>query len=287
MDIQNHYLLQAKREELNFSSSIVPTYIIVHNTAGASAMSTINYFRTKDNGLGYHILIDRNGDLYQCAPFNKRISHAGRSNWKGIENLNGHSIGISLANYGPINKIQDGSFRSEVGSRMVAADKAFKADHQNGTPERRNQYWEIYEGIQIERLQELIELLVQHYPIKNIVGHDDIARGRKIDPGPSLHVGTLRSCVDLEAEKKYRHKVVNVAANDLLNVRRWGHSSSQKLTELQPGEEIYVLSILYKGKQQTQWAAISKDGINPIGYVHKNYLAMSEIEEMEPEEAEV
>ncbi|MEM6799802.1 MAG: N-acetylmuramoyl-L-alanine amidase [Bacteroidota bacterium] len=287
MDIQNHYLLQAKKEELNFSTSIVPTYIVVHNTAGASAMSTINYFRSKNNSLGYHILIDRNGDIYQCAPFNKRISHAGRSNWKGIENLNGHSIGISLANYGPLNKIQDGSFRSEVGSRMVAADKAFKADHPNGTPERRNQYWETYEGIQIEKLQELIELLVQHYPINNIIGHDDIARGRKIDPGPTLHVGTLRSCVDLEVEKKYRHTVVNVAAHDVLNVRRWGHSSSQKLAELQPGEEIYVLSTLYKEKQLTKWVAVSKDGINPIGYVHKNYLEMSEIEEMEPEEAEV
>ncbi|MDW3651232.1 MAG: N-acetylmuramoyl-L-alanine amidase [Bacteroidia bacterium] len=284
MDIQNHFLRQAKREALNHSHTILPTYIVVHNTAGASAISTINFLRRERPGVGYHIVIDRNGDLYQCAPFNKRIGHAGYSNWKGLESLNAHSIGISLSNYGPINKIQDGTFRSEIGSKIVPTAKAFKADHPNGTPDRRNQYWETYEGIQIEKLQELIETLTAEYPIRNIVGHDDISRGRKIDPGPTLNVGTLRSCVDLDVEKKFRHKVINVASHDVLNVRRWGHSSSQKVDALNPGEEVYVLSTIYKRAELTNWVAVSRNGINLLGYVHKNYLAFTEEEEMEPEE---
>lgn len=284
MDIQNHFLKQAKREALTHSHTILPIYIVVHNTAGASALSTINFLRSERPGVGYHIVIDRNGDMYQCAPFNKRIGHAGYSNWKGLESLNAHSIGISLANYGPLHKIQDGSYRSEIGSKIVAPEKVFKADHPNGTPDRRNHYWETYEGIQLQKLQELIELLVEAYPIKNIIGHDDISRGRKIDPGPTLDVGTLRSCVDLEVEKKFKHKVINVPANDVLNVRRWGHSSSQKVDALDPGEEVYVLSVVYKGKEHSNWVAISRDGINQLGYVHKNYLSFTEEEEMEPEE---
>lgn len=265
----------------------MPTYIVVHNTAGGSALSTYNFLKNNRPGVGYHILIDRDGSLIQCVPFNKRIGHAGLSNWKGVEGLNGHSIGISLANYGPLKKSHDGTFRSEVGNNPVAANKAITANHPNGSPDRRNVAWETYTGIQIQKLQELVEVLVQTYPIKNIVGHDDIASGRKIDPGPALNVGTLRSCVDLEIEKKYKHKVINVAAHDVLNVRLWGHGSSSKVDTLRPGEEIYVLSIPYKGKEHSNWAGVSRNGINLLGYVHKNYLTFTEGEEQEPEEAEV
>lgn len=265
----------------------MPTYIVVHNTAGGSALSTYNFLKNNRPGVGYHILIDRDGSILQCAPFNKRIGHAGLSNWKGIEGLNGHSIGISLANYGPLKKQSDGSYRSEVGNKPIEKHQVFLADHPNGSPDRRGVAWETYTGIQIQKLQELVEILVDEYPIKNIVGHDDIASGRKIDPGPALPVGTLRSCVDLEIEKKYRHKVVNVASNDVLNVRMWGHGSSRKVDSLKPGEEIYVLSIPYRGKELSNWAGVSKNGIKLLGYVHKNYLAFTEVEEQEPDESEM
>jgi len=287
MKIHNHFLSTASNKALRHGNTIMPTYIVVHNTAGGSALSTFNFLKNNRPGVGYHVLIDRDGTLIQCAPFNKRMGHAGRSNWKGIEGLNGHSIGISLANYGPLKKMADGNFRSEVGNNPVPSHQVFIADHPNGIPDRRNTAWEVYTGIQIQKLQELIELLVHEYPIKNIIGHDDIACGRKIDPGPALNVGTLRSCVDLEVEKKFKHKVINVSAHDTLNVRLWGHSSSHKVDTLKPGEEIYVLSIPYKQKDHTNWAGISRDGINLLGYVHKNYLAFTDTEVHEPKESEL
>ncbi len=91
-----------------------------------------------------HFLIRRNGELMQFVSCLQRAWHAGLSQWQGRERCNDFSIGIELE-----------------GSDF----EAFEAD-------------------QYRTLQALIEALRQRYPIKHIVGHSDIAPGRKTDPGP-------------------------------------------------------------------------------------------------------
>ncbi len=96
-----------------------------------------------------HCLIRRDGNLIQYVPFNKRAWHAGVSNYKGIDNCNDFSIGVELE-----------------GTDNLA-----------------------YTSIQYQVLSALAKSLIKHYPnmgIQDIVGHQDIAPGRKTDPGESF-----------------------------------------------------------------------------------------------------
>ena len=91
-----------------------------------------------------HFLIRRDGTLIQFVPCTLRAWHAGASNWEGRERCNDFSIGIEL----------EGS-----------DDQPFSE-------------------AQYATLIPLVQMLKQAYPIRAVVGHSDIAPGRKTDPGP-------------------------------------------------------------------------------------------------------
>lgn len=94
-----------------------------------------------------HALIDRNGRLTQFVPLHRRAWHAGASSFGGRERCNDFSIGIEL----------EGS------------------DHKPFTEK------------QYRRLGSVTRLLMRLYPAitrSRIIGHSDIAPGRKTDPGP-------------------------------------------------------------------------------------------------------
>lgn len=107
-----------------------------------------SYFEgISDLKVSAHFLIRRDGELIQFVPTNKRAWHAGISEFCGREKCNDFTIGIELEG---------------------CDDQAF-------------------EDIQYEVLTRLSRLIQSAYPgIKgdNIVGHSDIAPGRKTDPGP-------------------------------------------------------------------------------------------------------
>lgn len=91
-----------------------------------------------------HFFIRRDGELIQFVSCLQRAWHAGVSNWLGRERCNDFSVGIEL----------EGSD------------------------------FEAFKTAQYTTLQQLITTLKQTYPIQHIVGHSDIAPGRKTDPGP-------------------------------------------------------------------------------------------------------
>lgn len=91
-----------------------------------------------------HFFIRRDGSLLQFVPCQRRAWHAGKSNWQGRENCNDFSIGVELE-----------------GSDFDA-----------------------FEAAQYTMLNRLLVALQQAYPIAAIIGHSDIAPGRKTDPGP-------------------------------------------------------------------------------------------------------
>lgn len=96
-----------------------------------------------------HILIDRRGAITQYVAFTKRAWHAGPSEFQGRSGCNDFSIGIELEG----------------------------VDHR---PYERSQYL---------TLALVTDYLVRCWPaIKKdrIVGHSDIAPGRKTDPGPAF-----------------------------------------------------------------------------------------------------
>lgn len=106
-----------------------------------------------------HLLIKRNGDIVQFVPFTKRAWHAGESTFRGRTRCNDFSIGIELEG----------------------------TDH---VP---------YELKQYETLSEVVRLLMQAYPAitkDRVVGHVDIAPGRKTDPGPLFDWAYLRGKIE-------------------------------------------------------------------------------------------
>ena len=103
-----------------------------------------------------HLFIKRTGEIIQFVPFSKRAWHAGQSFFMGKTSCNDFSIGIEL----------------------------------EGTDELP------YEKVQYSQLGQAVKLLMQHYPMitpNRIVGHVDIAPGRKTDPGPSFDWALLRT----------------------------------------------------------------------------------------------
>lgn len=96
-----------------------------------------------------HLLIRRDGELLQFVPFQLRAWHAGVSNFQGREACNDFSIGVEI----------------------------------EGTDEVP------YEPAQYTRLAAVTRALMEIYPgitSARVVGHSDIAPGRKTDPGPAF-----------------------------------------------------------------------------------------------------
>lgn len=102
------------------------------------------YFETIVNlKVSAHFLIKRNGETLQFVSCIDRAWHAGKSEWQGKTNCNDFSIGIELE-----------------GSENEGFDEE-----------------------QYDKLLKLINCLKEDYKILDIVGHSDIAPGRKTDPG--------------------------------------------------------------------------------------------------------
>jgi len=104
------------------------------------------YATIAETKISAHFLILRDGGLIQFVRCGERAWHAGESSWKGRARCNDFSIGIEL----------------------------------EGTGERP------FTDAQYQRLAALTRALKARYPIRGIVGHSDIAPGRKSDPGPSF-----------------------------------------------------------------------------------------------------
>lgn len=108
-----------------------------------------------------HLLIRRDGELLQFVSLEHRAWHAGQSRFAGRENCNDFSIGIELE----------------------GADD------------------DPYTGAQYRALAVVTAELQQYYPAikaESIVGHSDIAPGRKTDPGPAFDWARYRA--DISAQ---------------------------------------------------------------------------------------
>lgn len=183
-----------KSETLNAREVIDPDYLIIHYTAGDTAKSAVDWFmntNTNPDRIAAHIVIDLDGTITQLVPFNRRANHAGSSTWDGIDNFNFHSIGIEIVNPGYCEKLQDGSFKRKVtNTKHQAYPKTRATDIRETKHKHRfwtgndNNHWFKFPEAQLNSLFKLSKLLVDHYELINVLGHDDISPLRKPDPGP-------------------------------------------------------------------------------------------------------
>ena len=109
-----------------------------------------------------HVLIRRDGEPVQYVPFGARAWHAGKSEYRGRSSCNDFSIGVEL-------------------------------EGTDDTP---------YTDAQYQTLSALAEALLAAYPTlsaERIVGHSDVAPGRKTDPGASFEWPRFRALLTARA----------------------------------------------------------------------------------------
>ncbi len=134
----------------NFDSRALPvTMIVLHYTGMESAQAAIDRLRDPAAKVSAHYLVDEDGTILRLVDEDKRAWHAGKSHWRGIQDVNSASIGIELVNPG-----------HELGYRDF--------------PEA-----------QMSALIPLVAEIKERHAITrgNVVGHSDIAPARKTDPG--------------------------------------------------------------------------------------------------------
>lgn len=279
MEIAGARLAGVHYKPLQFSAlSDEPQYIVLHNTAGGSIQGS--YEHLKKNNLGYHVLVDRSGEPLQCVDFDRAASHAGRSNWHGRDSLNGFSLGVSAANYGPLSPQADGKFynrgkNGKVVSRVLTAEQVTVARHPNGGGEFG---WENYPKEQIETMLEICKALLAKYTtIIDIVGHDDIAIGRKVDPGPAFPMPLFHALLDgRNPGPRYR---VNTPG-DTLSLRAAPVQNAAKMKDLPDGTRLHLRSRAYTYVSSSKavesgWASVDLDGnLDHDGFVFAKYLVL-------------
>lgn len=195
MQIKNHLLYLTNGKQVNFQptpnkgAKLKPQYLVMHYTAATTAPSSISWFLNPIANASAHLLIARDGTLTQFAPFNIVTWHAGKSQWKGLNGLNQHSIGIELTNAGRLMK-SGKNWICPVDQKKVPATDVILAVHKNETSESA---WQKYTAPQLEAAVEIAALLVTTYGLKDVLGHDDISPIRKSDPGPAFPMGSFRS----------------------------------------------------------------------------------------------
>jgi N-acetylmuramoyl-L-alanine amidase len=194
MIIENHLLVGAKLQLLaGGKPMLIRRLVVVHFTSGATAQSSINFWKepkSRSIDLGAHVIIDRDGTITQCRPFNKTISHAGQSKWvdpktgKKYTGCNQFSIGIELANAGNDDRV------IRIASQLNGYAGIVTAKHRNGGP---MDEWEDYSKAQYNSCLEVTDAVVKRYNLDDISGHDCIAPNRKNDPGPAFPMAKLRA----------------------------------------------------------------------------------------------
>ena len=88
--------------------------IVVHYTAGTSARTAAEFLAKEEVKASAHLVIGRQGELFQLVPFDTEAWHAGRSCYGGRANLNRYSIGIELDNLGRLQWQEGRMFMSTI-----------------------------------------------------------------------------------------------------------------------------------------------------------------------------
>jgi N-acetylmuramoyl-L-alanine amidase len=202
MIVNASHLLDGAKLAILPGGTAMPTrrLLVIHFTSGMSAQSSIDFWKSREaKGACAHIIIDRDGTIFQCRAFNLTACHAGVSEWFDQGNqikragCNAFSIGIELANAGDS---VSGSVENPLAFKKYPCPAgAMYARHKNGGPVT---LWEKYPEAQLKACFELSKALFDRYHLDDVRGHDDIAPNRKNDPGPAFPMEALRAAMNLK-----------------------------------------------------------------------------------------
>lgn len=263
--IENHRLVGEGvtfRATPNVGGSYQPRFVVLHYTAGRNLESSVESLCTRkpQGNASAHIVLGRDGRIVQLAPFNTVTWHAGVSQWNGLNGLNHHAIGIEMDNAGLLHR-EGERFVAWFGKAYPENEVLVAAHRHGGGP----QPWHAYTEAQITRALELCELLVAHYRLEDVLGHEDIARGRKSDPGPAFPLAAVRSrALGRGADVQPR---LQVTASKL-NIRSGpGAEFPAVAPALKRGAELLLIT------PQDRWSFVAVVGVTDLeGWVCNDFI---------------
>lgn len=123
-----------------------PTLIVLHYTVMTPAERALERLCDPDFEVSAHYVIGECGTLWKLVAEDKRAWHAGVGEWRGKDDINSRSVGIEMVNDG------ESPFTEPL----------------------------------MQALEVLLPQIMKRWDIsaEGVIGHSDMAPGRKIDPGP-------------------------------------------------------------------------------------------------------
>lgn len=161
----------------------MPIGIVVHHTADRDLARSRRAL--EQNGLGYHVIISRDGSMTQLGYFDQKMWHAGKAVWNG-HSPNSRFIAVSLLSWGEL-KFDHGKFKTWTDVEIPQAETA----HRPANIAKGFFYWDAATN---EQFSSLLDFCVWACDAgirpEFICGHDECAipAGRKSDPGGVLPV---------------------------------------------------------------------------------------------------
>jgi N-acetylmuramoyl-L-alanine amidase len=157
-----------------------PELIVLHYTAMGSAQAALARLCDEAAEVSAHYLISARGEITQMVAEDMRAWHAGAGEWRGKDDINSRSIGIELDNRGDLPFAEP---------QMCA-------------------------------LEDLLAGIMVRWQIKpeGVIGHSDMAPGRKVDPGARFdwarlaRLGLAHRPVQAEAPAKLNAETFRDAA---------------------------------------------------------------------------
>ncbi len=125
---------------------------MLHYTAMASAEAALDRLRDTAAEVSAHYVIGAAGETWRLVDEAARAWHAGAGAWGNVRDVNSRSIGIELVNSGPLDALPP------------------------------------YPAPQMAALEALLDGIMARWSIRpaRVIGHSDMAPGRKSDPGPKF-----------------------------------------------------------------------------------------------------
>jgi N-acetylmuramoyl-L-alanine amidase len=129
-----------------------PGLVVLHYTAMPGAEAAVARLCDPSAEVSAHWLVAEDGRVFRLVDESQRAWHAGAGSWGGAGDVNSRSIGIELANAGPL----------------------------DGLPP--------YPEPQMAALEALLDGVLGRWgiPPAGVIAHSDMAPGRKADPGPKF-----------------------------------------------------------------------------------------------------
>ncbi|MEP0943719.1 MAG: N-acetylmuramoyl-L-alanine amidase [Rhizobiaceae bacterium] len=132
-----------------------PDVLLLHYTGmedDAAGSGALKWLCCEESGVSCHYLVRQTGEVVQMVPEAKRAHHAGVGAWAGDDDTNSRSIGIEIVNGG----------------------------HPAGLPD--------FPQVQMAAIAALSKDIIARHGIvpRHVLGHSDIAPGRKVDPGENF-----------------------------------------------------------------------------------------------------